>query len=264
MADAVIFAGPTLSPADVEKKSGLRSADGIFQLPHGTAEFRGPVSEGDVARLAAEGPAIIGIIDGYYETVPAVWHKEILLAMSRGVHVLGASSMGALRAAELAPFGMEGIGEIYQDFASGVLEDDDEVAVVHAPAEMQYAPLSDAMVNIRRSFAAAEADGVLDSGEAALLNRIAKSLFYKQRTYPSIINIAHRQGMDAGKLAALKNFIAENRIDQKRLDALALAETIFARLNRQVHKKEVLYNLVETHLWKHARSYDASKEHNAV
>ena len=70
----------------------------------------------------------IGIIDGYFENIPSVWHKEILWAMSQGIHVFGSASMGALRAAELAPFGMEGVGAIFEAYRDGWLEDDDEVA----------------------------------------------------------------------------------------------------------------------------------------
>ncbi|MBP5873147.1 hypothetical protein F3K24_43140, partial [Streptomyces sp. LBUM 1485] len=45
------------------------------------------------------------IIDGLYHQAPALRHKEIIAAMARGVRVIGAASIGALRAAELAPFG---------------------------------------------------------------------------------------------------------------------------------------------------------------
>ena len=65
--------------------------------------------------------------------------------------MFGAASMGALRAAELAAFGMEGVGAIFEAFREGVLEDDDEVAVIHGPAEFGYPVLSEAMVNIRRT-----------------------------------------------------------------------------------------------------------------
>ena len=75
----VIFTGPTLSAADAR-----RVLD---------AEYLPPASEGDVYRWARRGPQVIGIIDGYFERVPAVWHKEILWAMSRGIHVFGAASM---------------------------------------------------------------------------------------------------------------------------------------------------------------------------
>ena len=61
----------------------------------------------------------------------------------------GASSMGALRAAELHTFGMRGVGEIFERYRDGVLEDDDEVAVSHASADHAYRELSVAMVNLR-------------------------------------------------------------------------------------------------------------------
>ncbi|HEY0580591.1 MAG TPA: TfuA-like protein, partial [Chloroflexota bacterium] len=94
-----VFVGPTL-PVD-EARAVLE------------ATYLPPVSQGDVYRAARAGARAIGIIDGYFERMPAVWHKEILWAMAEGVHVFGSSSMGALRAAELAPFGMTGVGDIF-------------------------------------------------------------------------------------------------------------------------------------------------------
>ena len=92
-----------------------------------------PVSEGDIYRLWGRRPRAIGIVDGYFERVPAVWHKEIMWIMERGVHVFGAASMGALRAVELDSFGMRGVGWVYQQFRDGMLDRDDEVAVKHGP-----------------------------------------------------------------------------------------------------------------------------------
>ena len=132
-----IFTGPSLPPKDAQAE-----LDAVY-LP--------PVSQGDVHRVALKRPAAIGIIDGYFESVPSVWHKEVLWAMARGIHVFGAASMGALRAAELDAFGMEGVGAIYEAFRDGYLEDDDEVAVSHGPMEVGYPVLCEAMVNIRRS-----------------------------------------------------------------------------------------------------------------
>ena len=51
----------------------------------------------------ASRPPPILIIDGVFQSEPAVRHKEILWALSLGVPVVGAASMGALRAAELFP-----------------------------------------------------------------------------------------------------------------------------------------------------------------
>ena len=120
----------------------------------------------------------IGIIDGVFDHVPSVWHKEVLWAMSEGIHVFGSASMGALRAAELAAFGMIGVGEIFRNYQNGSLEDDDEVAVVHGTREDGFCAMSDAMVNIRQTLLRAENDRVLDPAVRAALERIAKSLPY--------------------------------------------------------------------------------------
>src|SRR5271156_3661014 len=113
---AVIFAGPSMPPP-IPPIAGI--------------EWRPPVRQGDLYSAALSGPAIIGVTDGYFEIVPTVWHKEILWAMAQGIHVYGSASIGALRAAELHPFGMVGIGHIFEAFRDGLLEDDDEVAVLH-------------------------------------------------------------------------------------------------------------------------------------
>ena len=98
-----IFTGPTISPA--EASAELKAV----YLP--------PASEGDVYRVALHRPQAIGIIDGYFQSVPTVRHKEILWAMSCGIHVFGCASIGALRAAELLPFGMEGVGAVFESNA---------------------------------------------------------------------------------------------------------------------------------------------------
>ena len=162
-----VFTGPTLPP-----KEARAALDAVY-LP--------PVSEGDVYRASLEGPLTIGIVDGYFENVPSVWHKEILWAMSRGIHVFGSASMGALRAAELAPFGMEGVGAVFEAYRDGWIEDDDEVAVIHGPMEFGYPVLSEAMVNIRRTLEDAVAADVIGEATRRELIAIAKGLFYRDR-----------------------------------------------------------------------------------
>src|SRR5438046_4232079 len=136
----LIFAGPSLPPRARPHIAGL--------------EWRPPLRRGDLYLAALRRPALIGVVDGYFETVPTVWHKEILWAMAQGIHVYGSASIGALRAAELAPFRMKGIGWIFEAFRDGILEDDDEVAVLHGPKEIGYPTVTEAMVNIRATLAA--------------------------------------------------------------------------------------------------------------
>jgi hypothetical protein len=234
-----LFIGPTLSAAEAREE-----IDAIV-LP--------PAAQGDVYRAALDRPAAIGIIDGYFERIPSVSHKEILWAMAQGVHVLGAASMGALRAAELSLFGMEGVGDVYEAYARGELDADDEVAVAHAPAEEGYRPASEAMVNLRATLGAAEWAGVLPAATRAQLEQIAKALFYPDRCYPILLRLAAEQGISPAHLDALRAFLPQGRVDQKRLDALALMRVMRERFAGGVEPKRVRYHFEPTDAWEHLR-----------
>ena len=65
----------------------------------------------------------------------AVWHKEILLALEDGIAVFGASSMGRSAPRSSTPFGMVGIGAIFEAYRDGIYTDDDEVALLHGPGD---------------------------------------------------------------------------------------------------------------------------------
>ena len=122
--DIVVFLGPSLPPGEARRT-----------LP---ARYLPPARCGDVLRIRRLKPRAIALIDGLFETTAAVWHKEILLALEDGIAVLGASSMGALRAAELEPYGMTGVGAIFEAFRDGVYTDDDDVALLHGSASAGY------------------------------------------------------------------------------------------------------------------------------
>jgi hypothetical protein len=230
-----VFTGPTLSFEDARTE-----LDAIY-LP--------PVSQGDVYRVGLLRPQAIGIIDGYFDRVPAIWHKEILWAMTQGIHVYGSASMGALRAAELAPFGMEGVGQVFEAYRDGLLEDDDEVAVTHGPAETGYRCLSVAMVNIRRTLGQAEAEGVVSALTRAALEHLAKSLFYPERSYTSILRAAAARGFPATELRALENWLPGGQINQKRKDALAMLRRMQEVLSTNAEPKQVTYKLEHTIFW---------------
>jgi hypothetical protein len=201
-----VFVGPTLRAEEI-----ARTGDFVC-LP--------PVAQGDLYRAARRRPRAIGIIDGYFSGAPSVWHKEILWAISQGVPVFGSASMGALRAAELHAFGMRGVGRIFEAFRDGALEDDDEVAVVHGPAEFDYLAASEAMVNIRATLERAEAEGVLSAASHRALDAFGKSLFFCQRSWETLLAGAAAQGVTEAEQATLGDWLRSGRVDQKRLDAL--------------------------------------------
>jgi hypothetical protein len=236
---AVIFAGPSLPPPAAPCIAGL--------------EWRPPVRQGDLYLAALSGPAIIGVIDGYFELVPTVWHKEILWAMAQGIHVYGAASIGALRAAELADFGMKGIGHVYRQFRTGRLMDDDEVAVLHGPAEVDYVQVTEAMVNVRATIDRALQLGVVEPAVAAALVPIAKSLFYKDRTYEAILKTATGHGLAPEALRRFASWLPGGQVDQKRIDAGEMLRAIAAHLAGGVTPLEVSYQFAHTFAWEEAR-----------
>ncbi|GBD43468.1 hypothetical protein HRbin40_00941 [bacterium HR40] len=209
-AATAVFAGPSLPPAARPAYSN------VLWLP--------PVARGDVARLVAsrQRPCAIAIIDGLFEGVPAVSHKEILWALAEGIPVLGAASMGALRAAELAPFGMVGIGRIFTWYREGVLVDDDEVAVHHGPQELGWPTVSLAMVDLRATIEAAVQRGLLDASTARVLVAAGKRIFYKERSWKRVFEDAQRSGADPAILQRLARSLPQLEVPQKRLDARAL------------------------------------------
>jgi hypothetical protein len=236
---AVIFAGPSLPPQ-------LRPTDPSLRwLP--------PAGQGDLYRAALTRPAAIGLVDGYFEVVPTVWHKEILWAMAQGIHVFGSASIGALRAAELAPFEMKGIGRVYEDFRDGILEDDDEVAVLHGPEALGYPAVTEAMVNIRATLDAALAEAVITPPLAAILTGIGKTLFYKERRYEAILAAASAAGQPAKILDDFARWLPRGRVDRKRRDAAAMVAAIRALLAAAPPPLAVSYDLADTAAWREAR-----------
>jgi hypothetical protein len=229
-----VFVGPTLRR---EQVAAICDAD---CLP--------PVAQGDVYRATQRDVRAIGIVDGYFSGAPAVWHKEILWALSRGVLVFGSASMGALRAAELHGFGMLGVGRIFEAFRDGTLEDDDEVAVVHGPEEVGFVPVSEPMVNIRATLARAEIDGVLAGSSRHGLERHAKSLFFPHRTWPAILDGAPTHGVPERELAALRDWLPHGRVDQKREDAVAMLKAMNETVT-QSGRPRLEWQFEWTHFW---------------
>jgi hypothetical protein len=205
----VVFAGPSLS--------------GTRQGHPSSIDFRAPAFQGDVYAAVVEGANVIGILDGFFESVSSVWHKEILHALSSGVRVFGAASMGALRAAECVDFGMIGVGEIFEAYRDGTLIDDDAVALAHGPSELGYMPLTVPLVNVIWTVAAWRARDLVDPDEAAVLLATARSIFFKDRTWRSVVEEARFVSERAASMLALVKLAA---VDQKALDALMLVREV--------------------------------------
>jgi len=209
MQKIIVFLGPSLDVTEAEK---------IL-----TADYRPPAKRGDLLEAVREGAAIIGLIDGVFHQESAVAHREILTAIKKNVRVVGASSMGALRAAEMDTLGMVGIGEIYRMYKSGELESDDEVALVFDPSS--GLALSEPLINIRFTLKQAELEGIIDRSAHDALLASARSLFYPKRTYRAIVSAAGG-AVDEGTQYRFLHWVPAGSCDQKKDDAIAALEYI--------------------------------------
>ena len=216
------------------------------------ATFMGPAKMGDVYLAVERGAEVIALCDGYFEHELSVWHKEILWALAHGVRVYGASSMGALRAAELASFGMTGVGWVFEQFRDGKLEDDDEVAVVHETADRGFAVRLDALVNIRATLERAVTLGVLSRETSNELVSLAKRTFYAERTYLGLLDSASAAGINVEEVHRLRDWLASHGpVDQKRLDAASMLEVIAThpRLETSLPNHQPTFHFEYTDAW---------------
>ena len=147
------------------------------------ATYLPPIRRGDLIAALHDRPAIIGIIDGQFLQSLAVSPLEIFAALRAGTTVLGAASMGALRAVEMRRFGMIGVGTIFRWFRDERLVAEDELAVAFDPDT--GSALSDALVNMRYALSRAAAEQVIGRDTRRVLIRLARSVYFPERTYES-------------------------------------------------------------------------------
>jgi len=206
----VIFTGPSLHPAQALK---------ILK-----AEYHPPVKRGDITTAIHNGAEIIGIIDGVFHQEPAVSHREILDALNKNVIIVGGASMGALRASELDELGMIGVGYVYNQYKSGSIESDDDVAVVFNPENMQQ--LSEAFISMKYNLEKALKQRIITKNEFNEIISQLKSTYYPKRNYNIIFNVLNENHSNN-----LKKFLDKNKVDVKTKDAIAVLKYIKRLIN---------------------------------
>ncbi|MGZ7096123.1 MAG: TfuA-related McrA-glycine thioamidation protein [Methanobacterium sp.] len=203
----IVFLGPSLSH---------KEASEILY-----ADYRLPIKRGDITAVVNENPDIIGIIDGVFHQQPAVSHREILDALKKGITVVGGASMGALRASELDDFGMIGVGYVYNQYKEGLIESDDDVAVVINPVTMEQ--LSDSLVSIEYNFKRAQEEGLISKEDFEILIKTAKAIYYPKRNYNLLLSTVP---LHPAKITVIEDFLMEEGIDIKRKDAIRVLKYI--------------------------------------
>ncbi|MFE4635528.1 TfuA-like protein [Streptomyces sp. NPDC056773] len=216
-ARVIVYAGPTISAADVHAV-----------LPE--ADVRPPAGRGDLLADQWQPGDVVVVVDGYFRERRSVGHKEILQVLTEGAEVIGAASMGALRAAELAPCGMRGLGTVFTMYASGEIDGDDEVGVLHGPAERGYPAQTVALVNLRYGCAEGAETDLVPADAGRRIVAAAAALPFTHRGWKDIERALDEEDHDS--LRTLEEMIASGVWDLKRLDAMAALRAIASRGGR--------------------------------
>jgi len=210
----IIFLGPSLSH---------KKAREIFD-----ADYRPPAKKGDFLRLASDFEAAemrVGFVDGVFlQDYPPTPIEVYHLTRKKGVLLVGAASLGALRAVELEKFGMVGVGKIFQLYKSGRLNADDEVAVTFA-SEGDYQLQSEAMIDIRYNLYLAHKNKVIGEKAKRLLVKLAKEIYFPHRKYAYILDEARsRYPTLESEIDSFESYIRSNRKSLKEMDAIMLVK----------------------------------------
>ncbi|WP_437868432.1 TfuA-related McrA-glycine thioamidation protein [Sorangium sp. So ce363] len=205
----VIFIGPSLAVDDARR---------VLE-----ADYRPPIRRGDIDALMKAPPRLIGVIDGKFFQSFAISPKELLTALDAGVKVFGSSSMGALRAVELHPYGMIGVGRIFEMYHTEVLTAEDEVALVYDADSGRATSVP--LVNIRIALEGAVREQVIRADTERTLLRLIQAVYFPDRTYPMMLSLAEGK-VPEGERLALADYIKTRAPDAKRDDALLLLREI--------------------------------------
>lgn len=209
-----VFAGPSLSGSPVLELDGV--------CPHP------PIAHGDLYRLGLAPGDVVLIVDGVYQHIAPVRHKEILELYSTGTPVYGTASLGALRACEHQGHGMVGLGTVFAWYRDGRLISDADVALTHGDADIGFRAFTHALVSVLGAADRLVADGRLDPGTALRVVELARSVHFSLRTNAALLALAGEQGLADSTRLVIDELGAGGRGDIKRLDAEAAVRDLLS------------------------------------
>jgi hypothetical protein len=189
------------------------------------ATHAGPVKRGDLLR--AQDHDCVVILDGEFGQSLSVSPKEILALLDAGKTVIGAASMGALRASELDRFGMIGVGWVYERFKHAPIRSDDDVALIYSPIDGR--PVTVPMVDVEYWVEWLERRNLLTEREGARLCRAARKIFFADRT-KELLRDEVGKAIGKDRLLQLLTYSDNGIPEIKRQDAEAALRYVAQRL----------------------------------
>lgn len=174
-----------------------------------------PCKQTDIMKLVETvQPTHIALVDGLYMSVPAPWHKEILLALENNIQVYGLSSMGALRAVELQSFGMKGYGLVYEYIKKNEPIDDSIVAVVHdSEKSNSFKPLTYAKIEINFFYKSLKNASLLSDLHFQVLSKQLNEIYFQNLSKSKVLSELKSVGLYDGQALIDYYFVSIKQAD---------------------------------------------------
>ncbi|RAG81532.1 hypothetical protein DN069_32270 [Streptacidiphilus pinicola] len=209
----VVYGAPSLQPLDPQLLAQV--------------ELRPPVRRGDLARLHERRPGTVVLVDGLFGGSLTVTPAECRELLDAGWTVVGASSMGALRAADLWPLGMIGVGDVYALYRLGTLTSDADVAVA-LDTDRGHRELTVSTVQLRAVLAAASGEGIIGAAQRTRMARLAERLHWSERSWGACRELWQSAGVPRGVIAHVERLGSDPRTDPKVRDAETALRAVLA------------------------------------
>lgn len=202
----IVFGGPSLTTSR--------------QLYPEAFEYLPPVCRGDLLRLLTADhprPTWVLITDGVFGESLAVAPVECMELMEAGWTLLGASSMGALRAADCSTVGMLGIGRVFLGLKAGHYRSDADVAVLYGGEGNQELTVS--IVHADHVARHLQKTYFLPDGRRRLMLRYLRSVPWYER-YPYVVAECFAHYFKSSRLeASVAEMLGKPELNPKVSDA---------------------------------------------
>jgi hypothetical protein len=202
-----------------------------------------PIIRGDLIKDIDNGVNIVVIIDGRFHQDLAVTPDEIMDALSCGIKVYGASSMGALRASELYPFGMIGHGLIYEHIVATPNFRDDFVAQVYSEDDDMIVKLSLNYIDLYMNLLELKKQKMLTAKDSYALLKLYSNIYYSERSWTALRYLLCQNHRHDVRLLKVAEEACTRMGSQKHRDAISVLRRVRTDLKSiQTLQKKYLFN----------------------
>lgn len=208
--------------------AGLSIAEDEVRGVLADATVAPPVQRGDLHADIDAGHRVVAIIDGRFQQSLAVSVGEIMDGLRNGLRIYGASSMGALRAAELDAYGMIGHGAVYEHIRATACFRDDYLGQLFFEGIPKHKNPSVPYINVHIALCQLHDRGVINDETRTVIDGLYERLHFSERDRFNLERAIAAAGGSHEMVQAAR--LAFEQPDQKHLDARSLLDRIKADL----------------------------------